>query len=309
VTLASLVKVAIETSRPLLEEKRHELLVDLPPAEMELEADPLRLSQALSNLLTNAAKYTDPGGTIRLRAECLDGDAVFTVRDSGIGLPASALPTVFEMFSQVGSAIDRSQGGLGIGLALVKGLAVLHGGSVEAASDGPGRGSLFTIRIPGCRRAGSAQREPRAAAVPSRGHVGQILVVDDNTDAARSLALVLEAAGHTVRTAGGGEEGLALAARIEPDVVLLDIGMPDLNGYDVARRIRFTGWGHRAMLIALTGWGQKEDIERAHAAGFDFHMTKPADTERIEQLVGEFLVSRQHGHASAPCKAAQVLTD
>ncbi|MDQ2640804.1 MAG: ATP-binding protein [Pseudomonadota bacterium] len=291
VTVASLVKVAVETSRPLIEQKHHELILQLPDTGLELEVDPLRLSQALSNLLTNAAKYTDPGGSIILRAWCEEGDAVFSVTDTGIGLPPAALPTVFEMFSQVDSAIDRAEGGLGIGLALVKGLVKLHGGTVEAASEGPGKGSTFTLRIPGCR--------PETLAFPTGDPArtahnlrGRILVVDDNRDAASSLAMVLRSGGHTVVTAGSGEEGLEAGARLQPEVVLLDIGMPGLNGYDVARRVRYTPWGKLALLVALTGWGQKEDVERALAAGFDFHMTKPADPDRIERLVSEFLGSR-----------------
>jgi signal transduction histidine kinase/CheY-like chemotaxis protein len=292
VSLASLVKVAVETSKPLIDQKRHELTVQLPSTSMEMEVDPLRLSQALSNLLTNAAKYTDIGGRIALVARCEDGDVVFTVRDSGIGIPASVLPTVFEMFSQVDSVIDRSEGGLGIGLALVKGLVRLHGGTVQAESEGPGKGSTFTIRVPGCWPEAPPQAVTPGVTQSAEGRRGNILVVDDNTDAASSLAMVLRTSGHAVATAAGGEEGLALAARLQPDVVLLDIGMPDMNGYDVARRIRYTGWGRNALLIALTGWGQKEDVERALAAGFDFHMTKPADPERIEKLVAEFLGSR-----------------
>jgi signal transduction histidine kinase/ActR/RegA family two-component response regulator len=294
VSIASLVRVAVETSKPAIEQKRHELAVDLPVTGMELEVDPLRMSQALSNLLTNAAKYTDPGGRIALKVRCEEGEAVFTVQDSGIGISAAALPTLFEMFSQVESAIDRSEGGLGIGLALVKGLVRLHGGTVHAASEGPGKGSTFTLRIPGCRPEASPELGPGGQGLAPQGERrGRILVVDDNTDAASSLAMVLRSAGHTVLTAGGGEEGLALGASMHPDVVLLDIGMPDLNGYDVARRMRFTDWGRNCMLVALTGWGQKEDVERAHGAGFDFHMTKPADPERIERLVAEFLGSRR----------------
>jgi CheY-like chemotaxis protein len=226
-----------------------------------------------------------------LRAWCEEGDAVFSVTDTGIGLPAAALPTVFEMFSQVDSAIDRAEGGLGIGLALVKGLVKLHGGTVEAASEGPGRGSTFTLRIPGCRPETLAfpTGDPARAAHNLRG---RILVVDDNRDAASSLAMVLRSGGHTVVTAGSGEEGLEAGSRLQPEVVLLDIGMPGLSGYDVARRVRYTPWGKLALLVALTGWGQKEDVERALAAGFDFHMTKPADPDRIERLVSEFLGSR-----------------
>ncbi len=292
VTVASLVKVAVETSKPLIEQKRHELTLELPEQGVELEVDPLRLSQALSNLLTNAAKYTDPGGSITLRAWCEESEAVFSVTDSGIGLPASALPTVFEMFSQVDSAIDRAEGGLGIGLALVKGLVKLHGGTVEASSEGPGKGCTFTLRIPGCQPEAPVSVAATASSADPALR-GRILVVDDNRDAATSLAMVLRSGGHTVLTAGGGEEGLDTGASLRPEIVLLDIGMPGLNGYDVARRMRFTPWGKAALLVALTGWGQKEDVERAHAAGFDFHMTKPADPDRIERLVTEFLGSRR----------------
>jgi CheY-like chemotaxis protein len=200
------------------------------------------------------------------------------------------------MFSQVDSAIDRSEGGLGIGLALVKGLVVLHGGTVEAASEGLGKGSTFTIHIPG-----DAIREPileqtaEVQPMTAVGPTGKILVVDDNRDAAGSLAMVLSSSGHRVLTANAGEQALQLAAQENPDAIVLDIGMPGMNGYDVARRIRGEPWGKSVFLVALTGWGQKEDIERAISAGFDFHMTKPADPERIEQVLEQFLKSRAHG--------------
>ncbi len=300
VSLAALVRSAVETSRPLIEARRHELVVELPGPPVDLMVDPLRLSQALSNLLTNAAKYTDEGGRIVLRAQSVP-EVVFTVEDNGIGLPPHELATIFEMFAQVDSAIDRSDGGLGIGLALVKGLMQMHGGSVEAQSEGTGSGSTFTIRLPaGCVLAPAP--EPEAELASSGRHVrcGTVLVVDDNLDAASVLAMMLRNAGHTVVTAHSGEEALTMGWQHEPDAVLLDIGMPDLNGYEVAGRMRITGWGRRALLVALTGWGQKDDIERAIAAGFDIHMTKPADPERIERLLDEFLAARPGAITAEP---------
>jgi signal transduction histidine kinase/ActR/RegA family two-component response regulator len=289
VSLASLVKAAVETSKPLLDSKQHEFTVRLPEEPVQLLVDPLRISQALSNLLTNAAKYTDAGGHIHLEASCPPGETVFTVRDSGIGLPAAQIPTIFEMFSQVDSAIDRAEGGLGIGLALVKGLVSLHGGSVAAASEGPGKGSVFTMRIPGARLAEAATPEDHPAAKPVTPAHGRILVVDDNVDAATTLAMVLRSHGHTVFTADSGKAGLRAGEQEEPDAIILDIGMPDMNGYEVAQRVRRTSWGSDVLLLALTGWGQKEDIERAHGSGFDVHMTKPADPEHIERVLEEFL--------------------
>src|SRR5690606_10323628 len=300
VSLQALVKSAVETSRPVIEAKGHELVVELPGPAVDLLVDPLRLSQALSNLLTNAAKYTDQGGRIVLRAQSTP-EVVFSVQDNGIGLPQHALPTIFEMFSQVDSAIDRSEGGLGIGLALVKGLVLLHGGSVEAASEGMGAGSTFTIRLPAaCVREAAPEVEPAAPDRGSPGRAGTLLVVDDNLDAASALAMMLRNAGHLVITAHSGEDALKSGWQHQPDAVLLDIGMPDLNGYEVAGRMRITGWGRHALLIALTGWGQKDDIERAIAAGFDVHMTKPADPERIERLLQEFLAARPHAAAAEP---------
>ncbi len=302
VGLAALVKSAVETSRPQIDAKHHELVVEVEGPPVDLQVDPLRMSQALSNLLTNAAKYTDEGGTITLRARHSADQVMFTVSDTGIGLPQDALPTIFGMFSQVDSAIDRSEGGLGIGLALVKGLVLLHGGSVDAASAGMGQGSTFTIRLPGsCRRAPAHNAAPAAAAAQDlpRGPRGRVLVVDDNHDAASALGMALQNAGHEVHTAHSGEEALLTGWKCRPDAVLLDIGMPDLNGYEVAGRMRITPWGRRALLIALTGWGQKEDIARATAAGFDLHMTKPADPEHIEQLLEEFLTARPGQSATA----------
>jgi CheY-like chemotaxis protein/anti-sigma regulatory factor (Ser/Thr protein kinase) len=265
---------------------------------VEIYVDPLRISQALSNLLTNAAKYTDAGGQIRLEVRCLPGETEFKVSDTGIGLAPSLLPTIFEMFSQVDSVIDRSEGGLGIGLALVKGLAALHGGRVHAASEGAGKGSTFTIHIPG-EQLTAGKREAAPASQPGVHANGRILVVDDNIDAGTTLAMVLRSYGHTVFTADSGATGLRVGEQERPDVVILDIGMPEMNGYEVARRLRRTAWGSDVLLLALTGWGQKEDIERAHNAGFDGHMTKPAAPERMEQLLEDFLTTRGVGKEPA----------
>jgi CheY-like chemotaxis protein len=198
------------------------------------------------------------------------------------------------MFSQVDSAIDRSEGGLGIGLALVKGLVSLHGGTVEAASEGPGKGSTFAIHLPGDLITSSSRfRMTSSPAQSARGPHGKVLVVDDNRDAADSLAMVLASSGHSTFTAYGGEQALDIGNTERPDAVVLDIGMPDMNGYEAAQRIRQTDWGKEALLLAVTGWGKKEDVERAVKAGFTFHMTKPADPERVERLVREFLSGRK----------------
>jgi PAS domain S-box-containing protein len=293
VALPALISAALETAQPLIDAKQHRLTVNVSSDCIELMVDPLRMSQALSNLLTNAAKYTDPGGSIVLDVECTPEKVSFSVTDTGIGVHPAVLPTLFEMFSQVDSAIDRSEGGLGIGLALVKGLVGLHGGSVEAASEGPGKGSVFVIHLPGeLLTSGSLVRMTSAPAQSARGPHGKVLVVDDNRDAADSLAMVLASSGHTTHTAYGGEQALLLGDREHPDAVILDIGMPDMNGYEVAQRIRQTEWGCRALLLAVTGWGQKEDVQRAVKAGFSSHMTKPADPERVERLVREFLANR-----------------
>jgi CheY-like chemotaxis protein len=290
VDLAALVASAVETARPLIDSKRHSIDIVLPPEPVELVVDPLRLSQALSNLLTNAAKYTDPAGHIRLVASLVQGDLSLSVSDSGIGLPADALPKLFEMFSQLDSAVDRAEGGLGIGLALVKGLVVLHGGTVEAASDGPGRGSTFTISLP---RTGlvAPKRQPYAAPSPYRPQTGprcKVLVADDNGDAAQTLALILKMSGYDVHLATSGSEALALARRERPDAIFLDIGMPDMSGYEVAGSVRGESWGEAALLVAVTGWGQPNDKEKSRAAGFNHHLTKPVDLEQVAQLLSAF---------------------
>lgn len=294
VDLESLVGTAVETARPLIDSKRHRLNIQLPAQSIRLAVDPLRLSQSLSNLLTNAAKYTDAGGQITLKIELSSDSLTMSVKDTGIGLDPRVLPDVFEMFSQVDSAISRSEGGLGIGLALVKGLVALHGGSVEGFSAGLGLGSEFTIRLPRSVVTQSAETpeiEPGPAALQEGSRL-RVLVADDNRDAADSLAMLLELAGHEVLVAHTGQRSLELAREAVPDAMILDIGMPDRTGYEVARLIRGEAWGAAVLLIAVTGWGQDADKARAAGAGFDHHLTKPIDADQLERLLNAFRESR-----------------
>jgi CheY-like chemotaxis protein len=241
-----------------------------------------------ANRLGNAAKYTDPGGHIAVTVAPDGHEAVVTVRDDGIGIDAPQLARIFDMFAQLTPAIERSRGGLGIGLSLVRGLVALHGGRVEAASAGPGRGSEFRVHLPLMPAADDAQAPPALL----RGHDGathpaphRVLVVDDNADAARTRSAVFEQHGHAVRPAFGGLQALELAEAWRPDVAVVDIGMPDLNGYEVGRRIRAQPWGEHMVLIACTGWGQAEDRRRASAAGFDHHVVKPVEPNTVLALV------------------------
>ena len=290
IDLRALVGSAVETARPLIDAKQHALQIDLPAESLELEVDPLRLSQALSNLLTNAAKYTDAGGRIDLSVQLDAHELTMSVGDSGIGLETAAIPKLFEMFSQIDSVLDRAEGGLGIGLALVKGLVALHGGTVEAASAGLGHGSIFKIRLP--RAVVVAQRAvssaPAAGFALAPGPRGKILIADDNHDAADTLALVLKISGYQVYVAHRAQEALDIGMRERPDAVILDIGMPDMTGYEAARRIREEAWGRHVLLLAVTGWGQENDKQQAHAAGFDQHFTKPVDSDQVEQVLSTF---------------------
>ena len=283
--LASVIETAVETARPTIDTKRHLLTVDIPPEAIRFTADPLRVAQVLSNLLTNAAKYTDPEGQIRLVARCEAGDVVIRVADSGIGISAQALPRVFNMFSQVHSTTDRSEGGLGIGLALAQGLIELHGGTIEASSAGLGCGSEFTVRMP--RRVvvelvqNTSNASPTTRATLSR----RILIADDNRDSAETLAALLRMEGHEVTSVHDGPVALSVFGELKPDVALLDIGMPGLTGYEVARKMRQSAPRAPLTLIAITGWGQDIDKERAFAAGFDHHLTKPVDPQRLVELL------------------------
>ena len=292
VDLKAVVSIAVETARPLLDSKQHQLTVNLPAGNVKLEADPLRLSQVLGNLLTNAAKYTDPEGKIGLHARIENAELVISIRDNGIGLTAESLPGLFTMFSQVNSAIDRAEGGLGIGLALVKGLVALHGGRVEVRSEGLGRGSEFIVHLPHKVLAPAnavASEDDSGAANASVVRRGRILVADDNRDAAESLALVLRFSGYEVSIAFGGAEALEIASRERPRAAIIDIGMPGMSGHEVARRMRLEAWGRNAVLIALTGWGQEQDKQAAKAAGFDEHLTKPVDPDDVERVLDDLL--------------------
>jgi PAS domain S-box-containing protein len=285
VDLAEVVRSALESSLPVIEEAGHALEMELPDGPVPLYADPTRLAQVLTNLLNNAAKYTPRGGRIALAATTGDGEVTLSVRDSGIGIAPEDLPRVFELFAQVSTPLDQPDRGLGIGLALVRALVELHGGKVEVESEGLGRGSEFRVRLPlagppARAAASSAQSAPSGR---KRGAL-RVLVVDDNRDAAESLALLLRLRGHEVRQAHDGFEALAAATAFHPDAVLLDIGLPGLNGYDVARRMRQEQWSRRALLIAVTGWGQEGDKQRSREAGIDHHFTKPVDVGRLAEL-------------------------
>jgi CheY-like chemotaxis protein/two-component sensor histidine kinase len=287
VSLAAVIENAVETARPLIDEKGQSLGVTLPAAPVYLDADLTRLAQVFWNLLNNSAKYTDPGGRIELSAACAAGEVVVTVRDNGIGIAAESLPRLFTIFSQVEHSLERAQGGLGIGLALVKGLVEMHGGSVAAHSAGVGRGSEFVVRLP----LALGEPEGTVAPAPPAGAAGagharrRILVVDDNRDGAATLAMMLSLLGHDTRTAHDGLEALDVAAAFRPEVVLLDIGMPKLNGYDAARRLRQEPWGRDVVLVACTGWGQEEDRQRSREAGFDVHLVKPVAFADLEKLL------------------------
>ncbi|MES2936352.1 MAG: ATP-binding protein [Pseudomonadota bacterium] len=280
--LADVVDSAVETVGPLVGRKRHALDIALEEPAALLDGDPLRLAQILVNLLTNAAKYTDDGGRIALEARVRDGWVVIDVRDDGIGIAPEALPTVFEMFSQQQAAAARSEGGLGIGLALVRGLAELHGGTVEAASEGLGRGSRFTVRLP----AGPASASALPSEAGTAGNCGmRILVADDNRDAADTLSLLLGLMGHEVRTAYDGTDALAAGQDFRPAIAILDIGMPGMNGYEVARALRAQPWAASLLLVAATGWGDEAARRKALEAGFDRHLVKPVSVDAFEELL------------------------
>ncbi|MBD8528526.1 MULTISPECIES: PAS domain-containing protein [unclassified Massilia] len=288
VDLRTAVAMAVESSTALIQAGKHQLQVSLPDEPLPLDADPTRLVQVLSNLLNNAAKYTPGGGRIALAAWREDGQAVVSVTDSGIGIAPEAIGSVFEMFTQVRSSLDRAQGGLGIGLSLVRRLVELHGGRVHAFSAGRGRGSTFTVRLPLRRSAGSQEDAGEAAPAQAPARRLRVLVVDDNVDAADSLAALLGALGHDTRMAHDGPSGLAAARAFLPDLALLDIGLPGMNGHELARAIRASGPGSAlcdTVLVALTGWGAASDMTLSHEAGFDQHLTKPVSREALEQAL------------------------
>jgi len=282
--LTSILSAAIETARPLIDVKQHSLALDFPKEALRLEADAVRLAQVFSNLLINAAKYTDPHGRIQLSGCRQGNEIVVSVRDNGIGICAEMMPRLFSMFTQAEAVRDRTEGGLGVGLALVRGIVELHGGTVNAHSEGLGRGSEFVVRLPVSTAAVETPQlgndQDAAAGIGLR-----VLVADDNRDAADTCAELLELSGHHVQTAYSGRQALELAETFRPHAMLLDIGLPDLNGYTLATRIRESSWGQRTLLVAVTGWGQTEDRRRAFEAGFDHHLAKPVAPEAIESIL------------------------
>jgi PAS domain S-box-containing protein len=288
ITLQSVIAIAVETARPAIDAKSHRLKLEVTDRPLWLEADPVRLAQVVSNLLNNAAKYTDPKGLITLRAGATESGCYLSVSDSGIGLSPEALRSVFGMFAQEATALDRSEGGLGIGLALVKGLVELHGGTVDAFSRGVNYGSEFTMRLPVTEMVQAGVQSTPHVEVPDAPGRLRFVIADDNHDAADSLATLLELQGHVVFVAHDGVSAYELVRSKRPSVALLDIGMPGLNGYEVAQKIRQEAWGKRTLLIAATGWGQEDDRFQAFAAGFDAHLTKPFNPAQLQELLDDF---------------------
>jgi CheY-like chemotaxis protein/nitrogen-specific signal transduction histidine kinase len=286
VDMATVVESAVLASRPLIEARKHTLEVELPAEPLLVEGDPVRLSQIVLNLLNNAAKYTPEGGEIRLAMAKGDGRVIVRVTDTGLGIPAELLPRVFDLFTQGDRSLDRAEGGLGIGLALVRRLVEMHGGAVAAESEGAGRGSEFTVCLPLLE---SAPELPagKSAESPQQAGPRRVLVIDDNRDAAEILTVLLELWGHEVRLAYSGPDALALAPKFRPHAALLDIGLPGMSGHELAKRLReLPGW-EKVMLVAVTGYGQDEDRRRSREAGFDHHLTKPVDPGRLRDLLAE----------------------
>jgi len=292
VPLAAVVISAVEAIRPLVKEMGQELTVTLPEQPLIVDADMTRLVQVFQNLLNNAAKYSDRGGHIQLHVGRQESDVVVTVKDTGIGIAADQLSRIFEMFTQIDRSLENERGGLGIGLTLVKRLVEMHGGSIEAKSEGPGKGSEFVLRLPIVVEASEPQASRGEEEKPVKLSL-RVLVVDDNHDSADSLAMILRVMGTDTRTAYDGQDGVDVAAQFRPDVVLLDIGMPKLNGYEVCRRIRGEPWGKGVVLIAVTGWGQDEDRRRSLEAGFEHHMVKPVDPLALMKMLAVLQVARQ----------------
>lgn len=286
VTLRRIVENAVEVARPLFEAREHEVTVSLPEEEVWLEADAARLEQVLSNLLNNAAKFTEDGGKIRISAERPDDHVLLRVRDTGVGMDPELIERVFDLFAQGSRSLDRPQGGLGIGLTLAHRLVEMHGGTITAHSDGMGKGSEFVICLPVMPRASAPQAEPWTSAAPPV-HSLRLLVVDDSDDTAEMMSTLLEMAGHDVRTAHSGPAALEAAAAHRPHAIVLDIGLPGLDGYQVAQRLRQDPAMEDVVLIAASGYGQEEDRRRSREAGFDHHLVKPVDPQRLHEILTE----------------------
>jgi signal transduction histidine kinase len=292
---------AVETSGPLIESCGHHLTLELPAEDLTLNGDLTRLSQILSNLLNNAAKFTDRDGEILLAARRDGANVLISVKDNGVGIAPEMMPYVFQMFAQVDRHQDRSQGGLGIGLQLVKSLVEMHGGSISAASAGAGSGSEFVVCLPLLVDSTADAAEVNARPTMTAGPRLKVLVVDDKPDNVESLRLLLTLMGHTVQTAADGAEGIRAAEEFRPDVILLDIGMPDLDGHEVCRRIRAEEWGRSIVIIAQTGWGQEDDRRRTNAAGFDYHLVKPINHAELNSRLAQVSATRENrnGHGTS----------
>jgi len=285
VLVGAIVARAVETTRPSIDASRHQLTLDLPDELITVDGDKTRLVQVLANILHNASKFMDPGGRIHLKVTREASHVVISVADTGIGIPQELLHKIFDLFTQVHSKAERVQSGLGIGLALVRRLTEMHGGTVTARSEGPGRGTEFTVRLPALAAEKVARDQASVEEMIPVVEPRRILVADDNHDAAESLALQLELAGHEVRTVHDGVEALAVAKTFKPHIVVLDLGMPKMDGYETARKMRLRYWGKSATLIALTGWGQQQDRQRTTEAGFDAHLVKPVSEAQLFQAL------------------------
>jgi len=299
VELAAVVQSAVETSRPLIEAAHHQLAINLPLQPLTLEADPVRLAQVIANLLNNAAKFTEEGGQLWLTVRREGDEAVVSIRDTGLGISADMLPRVFDMFAQVDRTLKRAQGGLGIGLTLARTLVEMHGGRVEVRSEGPGKGSEFTVRLPlAVNDDPVAEGQPRGTDPPPSGLCPRrVLVVDDNRDGANSLGLLLKYLGADAHIVYDGPSALEAIRTYRPAIVFLDIGMPGMDGHEVARRVRQEPELAAVVLVALTGWGQEEDRHRSREAGFDHHLVKPVDADALQALLAS-LASQTSSNAS-----------
>src|SRR2546421_10372873 len=288
IDIGSVVKAAVESIAALRDKARHQIEIQLPGEPLYVDGDPTRLTQVVTNLLDNAVKFTDPGGQITVTASREGDSAVIEVSDTGIGIPPELLTRIFDMFTQADVPVERSQGGLGVGLALVERLVKLHGGSVSAHSEGPGKGTEFTIRLPLAVRArAQRQRELASSRDAAAANRCKVLVVDDNEDSADSLGTLLRMLGHEVHTAYDGDDALASASAFQPEIAILDIGLPKMSGYELATRLREEPWASQLVLVALTGWGQEEHRRRSAEVGFHHHLTKPVELHVLQQILDD----------------------
>jgi CheY-like chemotaxis protein len=306
VELQSIVHLAVEAIRAICHAEQQKLTLDLPPEPLRIEADPVRLAQIIGNLLSNACRYSNTGAEIVIRASLEAGGVVVSVKDRGIGIPPDKLETIFEMFSQIDRSLERTTGGLGIGLYLVDRLVEMHGGTVTAHSEGPGKGSEFILRLPVLAQPSvviESTAPPKTDARKPSARRRHVLVVDDNKDAARTTATLLAAHGYVTETALDGLQAVEAAERFNPELILLDIGLPRLNGYEVCQRIRQQPWGSEMVFIALTGWGKDEDRRRAEESGFDAHLVKPVEPLRLLELLASLLKEPDQSRAPATLNA------